>query len=249
MSNLFTSLGFDVRSDGDIDRLAQLASRDGDPLAALAGYYLFHKIDSYIELWGQATPTAEIVGCVPHYAGESRLRLGVGDLISRRDHPLDGSVYGWSNPSGSRSDNGDYPLVVRIPDFDIFRTRVRPHEVITLQITAYAGSIDAYADDRAFDAAQTDRMRMAPQSFIPAGLFADTADIGTEPAANAIFSGHVLRAEIRVNGLTGHEYYHLLVTTFGGTYDVVASRELLAASPAEGSVVRGSFWLTGRLSA
>jgi hypothetical protein len=247
MPNQFTSLGFDVHQDGGIEQLAYLTSRNGEPLAAPAGYYLYYRVDPYIELWGQANPSGTVSGCVPHYTGQSRITFGVGDLIRRSDHPLDGSVYGWVNPTGSRFDQGDYPLVVHIPDFDIFRTRVAPHMAITLQITGFANEIAVFIDDAAFDAAQDARSKLASESFIPSGLFADTGSLGEPPAAQAIFSGHVRTTDIRTNALTGHDYYHSLVATYGGIYDIVVDPVLLAEAPIEGRVIRGSFSLTGRL--
>jgi hypothetical protein len=244
MPNLFTSLGFDVH---DVEEVAHLASRKGEPLAAPSGHYLCYRVDPYIELWGQASPSGAILGCVPHYRGESRITLGVGDLIRRSDRLLEGTVYGWVNPSGSRFDQGDYPIVVQVPDFDIFRTRVERQTAVTLQITAFASELAVYNDDAAFQAAQDPRMKLAPEAFIPVGLFADTGHLGDAPGAQAIFSGHVRVADTRANSLTGNTYYHALISTYGGVYDIVFNPAILADAPMAGAVIRGSFWLTGRL--
>lgn len=249
MPNPFTCLGFDVANDADVERLTDLTSRQGEALAAPSGYYLYYRIDAAIELWGHADPTAHLIDCVPHFRGESRIRLGVGDLVRRRDQPLDGRIYGWANPTAGRPDTGDYPLAIRIPDFELLRARVSPGTVVVLQITAFAAEFQLYADDQTFAAAQSDRMRLAPEAFVPTGMFADQGDTSAGPSTQAIFSGHVRRARLLQNGLTGNSYYHFLVATFGGAYDVVVDPSLVSERPEEGSVVRGAFRLSGRLAA
>lgn len=247
MPNHFTSLGFDVDNADDFERLVARASRDGDPIAAPSGYYLHYRIDEQVELWVQATPIGDLLDCVPHYSGESRLRIGVADLIRRADRPLDGSVYGWVNPTGPRADGGDYPVVIKIPDYEIFRARVAPQSVVTMQVTAFTNEIAVFESDESFAEAQVERRKMAAESFIPAGLFSD-GDVGRTPEAHAIFSGHVRSITARTNPRTGKNFYHMTVSTFGGEYDVVTDSALLPQAPEIGWVIRGSFWLSGRLS-
>jgi hypothetical protein len=249
MPNHFTALGFTVETEGDFEELVTRASREGDPIAAPSGYYLQYRVGDHIELWAQATPIGDLLDCVPYYQGESRLRIGVADLIRRSDRPLDGSVYGWVNPSGPRADGGDYPVVIKIPDFEIFRARVSPQTAVTMQVTAFTNEIEIFDNDDTFAAAQPERGRMAAESFVPAGLFADGDGGANTPEAHAIFSGHVRTADLKANPQTGRNYYYLTVSTFGGIYDVVADPELVPRPPEVGNVVRGSFWLTGRLTA
>jgi len=245
MPNHFAAIGYLLENDVDIDALVDKAARDGDPIAAPSGYYLQYHVDDRIELWAQATPIGDLLDCVPFFRGDSRIKIGVADLIRRKDRPLDGSVYGWVNPTGDRADGGDYPVVIKIPDYEIFRARVALHTVTTMQVTAFANELTIYPDDAAFTEAQPDRQRMAPESFIPTGMFSDS---GSDPDAQAIFSGHVAASEIRTNPESGRPFCYMLVSTFGGQYDVVVDTALVVEAPAVGSVIQGSFWLTGRHS-
>ena len=247
MLNHFAALGYSLDTDEEFSDLVDHAARDGDPIAAPSGYYLYYRVDERVELWAQATPIGDLLDCVPHYRGESRIKIGVADLIRRKDRPLDGSVYGWVNPTGERSDAGDYPVVIKVPDYEIFRSRVSPQSIITMQVTAFANEIAVYETEEVFAEAQPERQRMAPESFIPTGLFSDSGDSLTSPEAQAIFSGHVTASDVKSNRETNKEFYSLAVSTFGGVYDVVISPDLVATAPAVGTVIRGSFWLTGRL--
>jgi hypothetical protein len=52
---------------------------------------------------------------------------------------------------------------------------------------------------------------------------------------------------MRTNELTGCSFCWALVKTLGGTVDVVVDPALLEATPRVGSIVKGVFWLSGRL--
>lgn len=248
MPNHFAAVGFSVQNDEDLRALAERASQRGDPIAAPSGFYLRYRVDDQIEIWAQATPIGDLLDCVPHYNGESRIQVGIADLIRRPDRPLDGSVYGWVNPTGPTADGGDYPIVVKIPDYETFRARVTPRSVVTMQITAFTNEIAVFESEQAFAESQPDRQRMGAESFIPTGLFADVAPDGDNPEAHAIFSGHVNAVETKRNPETSLDFCHMLVSTFGGVYDVVADLSLVPSIPPVGGVIRGSFWLVGRLA-
>jgi hypothetical protein len=116
-------------------------------------------------------------------------------------------------------------------------------------IAAFAHEIAAFETLAVYDASQTGAIKYASQSFIPSGLFTPAGDSRAEPQARAIFTGHVLAAEKKINALTGHAFYWALVKTFGGAYDVVIDASLLPGAPVIGGVVSGSFWLSGRIIA
>ena len=117
----------------------------------------------------------------------------------------------------------------------------------TAQISAFAEEITIYESPEAFLASQTGEHKLASQSFIPLGLFPGTEQGAESADARALFAGHVLKAEERVNDLSGETFVWALVETLGGTYDVVVASSMMEELPVEGSVVRGSFWLSGRL--
>ena len=56
-----------------------------------------------------------------------------------------------------------------------------------------------------------------------------------------------MRAERKRNEESGGEFLWAAVDTLGGTYDVVADPSLLEIVPPPGSVLSGTFWLSGRV--
>jgi len=181
----------------------------------------------------------------PHFAGRSSVRIGLtARLASPGPSELDGSFHGWADPAGDAPDTGCYPLVFDAPDY-------RLHEELPLparkdvQIAAFAHAITAFETVAAYDASQTDDLKYSSQSFIPVGLFTPAGDSTVQPQARAIFTGHVLAADEKINVLTGRAFYWALVETLGGVYDVVIDSSLLPSAPAVGGVISGSFWLSG----
>jgi len=228
-----------------VNRVGPLAER----LAAPRGAYYRWSDPSGAEIWLQLNTDDELIGMSPHYAGQSAVRVGLtARLPSAGPSELDGSFHGWADPASDAPDSGCYPFVFDAPDY-------RLHEELSLpaqkevQIAAFAQEIAAFETVAAFEASQMGDLKYASQSFIPSGLFAPAGDGTVPPQAQAIFTGHVLAADAKINVLTGRAFYWALVETYGGAYDVVIDSDLLPGVPAIGGVISGSFWLSGRIIA
>jgi len=247
-SNLST-IGLPVASSEELNALANRVAPLAELLAAPSGEYGRWSDPSGAEIWLQVNANNELIGMNPHYAGRSTVRVGLTDrLSSAGPNELDGSFHGWADPAGDAPDTGCYPFVFDAPDY-------RLHDELSLpalkevQIAAFAHEIAAFETVAAFEASQTGDLKYASQSFIPSGLFTSASDSTVPPQARAIFVGHVLAADEKINVLTGRAFYWALVETFGGAYDVVIDSNLLTGVPAVGGVISGSFWLSGRIIA
>lgn len=246
MASHFLTIGLPVASAEDMNALANRVGPLAEPLAARGGVYFRWSDPSGAEMWLQVNADNELIGMNPHYAGQSAVRVGLtARLPSARKSDLDGSFHGWADPTGDAPDTGCYPFVFDAPDY-------RLHEELSLparkevQIAAFAHEIAAFETVAAYEASQTGLMS-ASQSFIPSGLFTPAGESTVPPKARAIFAGHVLAADERINVLTGRAFYWALVETFGGAYDVVVDSNLLPGVPEIGGVLSGSFWLSGRI--
>jgi hypothetical protein len=141
---------------------------------------------------------------------------------------------------------GVYPFIFDAPDFAVY-SDVKLPSMATARISAFAEEITIYESPESFLASQTGEHKLASQSFIPLGMFPGPGGNMEPSSARAMFAGHVLKAEEKVNDLSGETFIWALVETLGGTYDVVAASSMVEDLPIQGSVVRGSFWLSGRL--
>jgi len=138
-------------------------------------------------------------------------------------------------------------MVVDSPEF----ARLAPLDLpvtVPMQIAAFAHEVECYDTEDDFNASQSaDGPRMAPESFIPSGLFHPDGGETSLPEARVIMNGRVLSAERRTNVFTKQPFVTALVQTVGGTYDAVIDVSLLDRAPKVGGILSGSFWLSGRV--
>jgi hypothetical protein len=177
------------------------------------------------------------------------LRVGVVDRVCRKnDTALDGAFHVWAAPEGDEPDGGAYPFVFDAPDAGAC-SELRLPSIGEAQIAAFAHEITFYESAEAYDASQANKgARFASRSFIPSGLFTPEGTSTSPPQAFAIFTGHVIEADIRRNSMTEVPFYWALVDTLGGRYDVVIDRNLLPDVPTSGGILSGTFWCSGRLT-
>ena len=154
---------------------------------------------------------------------------------------MDGRFHGWAGPPGRGRTIGRLSF-----PFDARRrlsSRNRSPSEVDVQVAAFAHDVQVFANPKAFEASRTGDGWHTSQAFIPSGL------IGARDGARAeaAFTGHIVRSERKTNKLTGAEFVWCLVTSTGGTFDVVADLELLPKLPPVGGVITGDFWLTGRV--
>jgi len=250
MTSHFSTIGLPVASVEDMNSLANRIGLLAKELAAPGGVYLHWSDPSGAEMWLQVNASNELIGMNPHYAGQSAVRVGLtARLPSTGPSELDGSFHGWAGPPADDApDMGYYPFVFDAPDYQL-------HEGLSLparrevQIAAFAHEIAAFETVAAYEASQTGDLQYASQSFIPSGLFTPDGESTVPPQARAVFAGHVLAADKKINVLTDRAFYWALVETYGGAYDVVIDSNLLPSVPVVGGVISGSFWLSGRILA
>jgi hypothetical protein len=249
MASHFSTIGLPVASKEDMEALAHIVGPQAEPLAAPGGAYFRWSDPTGAEIWIQINANDEIIGMNPHFAGRSAVRVGLtARLPAAEPNAMDGSFRGWAAPAGEAPDTGCYPFVFDAPDYGLHHELSLPARQ-EVQIAAFAHTISAFETVAAYEASQTGDLKYASQSFIPSGLSPSAGDSAAPPQARAIFTGHVLAADEKINVLTGRAFYWALVETLGGTYDVVIDSSGLAGVPAVGGVISGSFWLSGRITA
>jgi hypothetical protein len=116
--------------------------------------------------------------------------------------------------------------------------------VLGAQISAFAHEIQVYADEKAY---QETGASLAPEAFIPSGLFTPTMESIEPPNATAVLTGRVIQCSTFTNWITGSKYEWALVRTLGGEFDVVIDPGILQTDIHPGNILTGSFWLSGRL--
>ena len=246
MSSNFTCIGIELNSAEDMEALVDKVSDQAEAAAVPGGMYLVWAGDGP-ELWLQLDAEDQLIGMNPHFAGPTRMRLGIVAPIERPGQSeLDGLFYAWVNPTTEDPASGEYPLVFDCPDSAMHDELELPC-VATVQLAGFAHHLEIWDSVAEFDRARGgDDTQLASRAFIPAGLLRpDGVDDPPPPVAYAIINGHVLAAEVRENPLTGLRYQWAALATHGGTLDVVAPMRLVTREIREGSVLSGGFWISG----
>jgi len=247
MMDHFSPIGFLIESEDDLMKLIEQIEEAEEIVPVKKGTYVRWSSGCGAELWLQGDRKNRLIGGSPHFSGTSQVQVGLTTRLKRPyDNALEGAFKAWAEPQPEDPTKGVYPFVFDAPDFAVY-SDVKLPSVATAQVSAFAEEIAIYESPEAFLASQTGEPRLASQSFIPLGLFPGTGQGAKSADARALFAGHVLKAEERVNDLSGETFIWALVATLGGTYDVVVASSMMEDFPVEGNVIRGSFWLSGRL--
>jgi hypothetical protein len=247
MPSHLSTIGFSIETQEDFVRLAEQISSTAAGVPVKGGAYLRRTGSSGEEFWLQLSARRDLIGMNPHFTGASRIRVGIVARVTRPgDTILDGALHAWASPSEDSPEDGAYPFVFDAPDAAAYSDLEIPG-IAEAQIAAFAHQVSYFDSEGDYDASQSaDDVRFASRSFFPSGLFADGTN-DAPPTANATFTGQVLQAERRTNGVSNQKFWWALVGTLGGEYDVVIDPALLNRAPAVGGILSGSFWLSGRL--
>jgi hypothetical protein len=209
------------------------------------GAYLRWRPGAGAEVWVQADRDGSLIGLNPHFVGDGRLRFGALELRPGEPGTLDGSLHGWVDPPADDPHQGLYPLLVDLPDAHLAQLHLVLPSIVTLQLAAFAHELACYQDEAAYYAAHEQGRRFAAESFFPTGPFVRPGEV---ERAEAVFTGRVLGAEMRINPATGVAFHVLLVRTLGGVVlDVVADPIVVTGEPVVGGVVLCLAWLSGRV--
>jgi hypothetical protein len=243
MPSHFSSIGFPVQDQDELQALAARAIKSGKHSETASGSYVQWRERNGAEIWVQLDQDGAVIGVNPHFAGRSAIRVGLAREVFRPGgSALDGAFYGWVNPTDEKSRDGEYPLVFDSPDFLVHRPNLPT--VLGVQISAFAHKVQVYADEKAYQAAGAS---LAPEAFIPSGLFTPTMESIEPPNATAVLAGRVVQCSTFTNWITGSKYEWALVHTLGGEVDVVIDPDILQTDIHPGNILAGPFWLSGRL--
>ena len=260
MASNLSTIGFVFANEDDFRAaMVRYAAETAAHAVCPAGTYGIWRSRAGAEIWFHLSPsdngTTEICGLTPFFDGQSEVPLQITGIVPRNgDNPFEGAFTGWVNPDDSGE--GSYPLVFDAVDFAMQAEAHWP-AVRRVRLSGFAREIAAFADDDAYSAARNsledDQAKLAPQAFIPIGLFAaaQSADDGNAaeakpPSSAALFTGRIKDHRTFTNDATGHSFEWLLIESLDATFDVVADPAVVTGTIAIGGTVEAAVWLFGR---
>jgi hypothetical protein len=252
MSNL-SDIGFPVRSEQDVNEVIMSVLNHLETIPCPPrGFYFKFADKSGAEIYLQSNSAQELLGFNPAFSGKSKRRVELTEIIERDTSDLDGAFHAWANPKEEDFENtGEYPFVFDVPNFRVYENIELP-KLAKIQLNAFASNdFQIFANEEDFESSQAEETKFAPNFFIPSGLFPvnenEEMDDIIPPQAHAMFAGEIKEFELKTNEFTGEKFYWFLVETFGGEVDVVADVGLIKEKPNVGGIIRGSFWLSGKI--
>jgi len=248
MASHLSSIGFPVQNEQDLYSLAEKVAQKAKPHEVNEGFYLSYQDPSGAAIWLHADQQRQISGMNPHFVGPSVMTVKiVRSLHKEKDHAFEGSYFAWAAPEDEKDhQEGAYPFLFDAPDF-LRHSQQKFPAVLQVQVAAFAHELEIFATEEEFTQVPGDGPSMAPESFIPAGLFPAEGTESASPTAHALMSGHVLDAQKRTNQLTGKSFWWLQIQSYAAIYDAVVDPVLLRTDPKPGTIVKGSFWLSGMI--
>jgi len=200
------------------------------------------------ELWGGATEFNEFFGNDPHYSGPSRMRVFLHEKIMNEFNEggfaCDGGIDCCED--GCLTD-----LEFFCPTFQLCGTEVEIPRRMTVQLCAFARECQVFDSLEKYNHWRKSQREKGRIGFPDQCFTMEKALFGDDEKNNyyALFSGRVVQAERKVNDRTGEPFFWALIETLGNQQiDVVVHPMVVRGNPPRpGSVILGSFFLSGRL--
>ena len=115
-----------------------------------------------------------------------------------------------------------------------------------MELTLFARNLAVYED--ADDYMVKRKGSTAPESVIPFGSFSLSGkEEELEPDPVADVSGVVTEVTLRENPVHHGRYYEIGLSCLGVDFTVVADAELFPAPPQAGNILKGFYWVSGRI--
>jgi len=253
-----SAIGFVAHELSDIGELADLAAHAATPVETRGGLcYLHWAGKSGAEMWLQLSRDSKLIGLLPHFAGRSRTRIALTELVNRADKSeLDQAYYAWVEPKPGEQ-HRTFPFVFDCPNPLVHGDLPCP-TVATVQLAAFPFDVTLYPSLAAFEAEQQadqqaeredeidDDEHGTPETFSAVGLApAEGIPLCTAEAL-AMLTGVVKAAATYENELTKEPFHWALIECLGSELDVVIDPRSVPEPPVVGGIVSGLFSLSGR---
>ena len=249
MPSHMSSIGFPVQNIEEMNSLGKQAvvqARETFQVLGI-GYYRQWSLGAGVELWVHVTQKMEIVGMDPHFSGEARMKVRLlKRVLHAKNTVLEGAFYGWANPHGGGTSEGDYPFCFNAPDYRLHDGLTLPSEV-PVQLAAFPNELLAFDNQEEMRSSNTWMNQMAPESCIPTGLFLPGGQKVDPPKPEIMFCGTVQETSPLTNPVTGQAFLWAKVRTLGGEIDVVADPAAVKGAIRKNGIVGSMSYLSGRI--
>lgn len=246
MASHMSTVGLPITDDTSLAHFATQAIQNGSEEHAVLGRYYRWEMGDGVELWVQINSDDEIISVNPHFVGTSQLRVGLTARIrTQMPNDLDGGFYGWLQDQNEQQ----VPFVFDVPNY-LQHNDLQLPAIVPVQLAAFAHQVRAYRNAAEFELAHyQDDIQFPTKSFVPTGLFNPDGTLNANPLPYAFITGVVVATRTFTNPFTALRFLWAQVATVGGRFDMVCDPDICDGVLMRNSVIKGNFWLSGRLLA
>jgi len=246
-----SDVGFRNRSSASLFETFRQMCEHGEVVETARMKYLKWAVGEGLELWtrfkdGEPEPLFS-----PYYAGEARMKVALIEKTPR-DAPSRGDGAFYCRGCACAGDGwvaGRNPFVFDTHYYHRYDGLSLPR-LHTVQLTAYAFGVTAYADEDEYDEAypaDENGYSWDYRHLVPACMLHPRGERGELQYAGAELSGFVRDTGIITNPLTGEDFCWARVETIGGEVDVVCAPDRLSGYLVKDGVAVTNCYLFGRL--
>jgi len=243
MAHHLSSLGFRFSDRDELEELLVRLAETADHLPCPEGFYLRWTSESGPEMWLLCDRSRNLLGFNPHFNGAARARLKLERAFVRSERTvLDGGFGARSDSVAEAASPAGTDLVFDAPDFRLVTRLKWGADGSGVQLTAFAHKVAVFESEEDYADAVPP---LEVGTLVQTGLVHTDGPAGP-PQSWAVAVGTVEESG-RLENPCGGEFVWTRLATDVGSLDVVADPELLPEPPAPGAILRGVFWLSGRL--
>lgn len=236
MSNL-SDIGFPVKTEEDVNQMLMDVLSGIEQVACPPfGYYYRFEDASGAQVFLQANPVHELMGFNPGFKGLGITTLELIRTLERDTSELDGAYV-------ARGAEGGPAFVFDLPDFRRVKLASLPFKA-GVELTAFATNDFQLLEPGGDMPAEPS---LSPLRDSEADLLAGDPS-APPPQAHVSIEAVVATAERRENSKTKAEFWAFSAVTPAGEISIVADPSIVVRDPSPGDVVKGSFWLSGKIA-
>ena len=239
----FLSVGCAAEQAHEFEDIANQAVSEGDPVPCYDGYYLVAADADGAEIWFGMNQDGEVREIDPYFRGKGCMPSGLAGAVN--DQPLQALIQAWAAPSNPNdAASGLYAYFATVLDFAWLETLPM---IVDLSIAVFPESLTVYESSAAFAAENRNGeggFSLGEKAFFAVDLMQDD---DTPKRGVALLTGTVSESRAFA-GKWGRPYGWCLVSTLGGTLDVVFDMGVVRTLPAPGAVLEVEGWLSTTLA-
>ena len=231
MPSHYSDMGFSVAGANDLKRIMKELPEAACKIETSEGYYNYCVADGCIEFWVHYNTDDEMMSLDFHYNNNHAVPVRMVRWLEYAEQ-MQSSTIKVSYPREETL----FPIIADVANADMHREIMRGDDLM-LQVSCFAETMSLlYASDTGYT---------KENCFVPAGSFEDNGT--TSVPANAMICGTVIDHKKCQNSIDGGLYYVITIRCHDALLDVIADAEFVTKEPIKGSIVKGTFWLSGKI--